>query len=162
MKTRLSWHPLIDDKCLWIFVKFDGGLFTLFARKLRFKKKWDFFRGGLCSLHSEKICPHLSTVYTLKSAVCQWRHPGFTDWGKNQFVKTLPFGKRTDHHHLGKSARFLGCQMSWERDIQPAFKFNKLRDVSFFYRLITRKPDFLGLTAVFYTTPNQSLFGDFF
>jgi hypothetical protein len=44
-ETQLSWYQSIDNKYLWVYVKFDGGLFIPFARQLKSKKSGNFSRG---------------------------------------------------------------------------------------------------------------------
>jgi hypothetical protein len=56
-------------------------------------------------------------------------------------------------HEFLKSYIFLVSHFSPEWDRQPVFKFNIDLDVLLIYRLILKKPDVLGLPAIFDTTP---------
>jgi hypothetical protein len=60
---------------------------------------------------------------------------------KVQFFQTPPF---EGSPHLGKKSHFLGAHFSCKWDEQTNFKFEKDSEVLFIYRLIPRKPDFLG------------------
>jgi hypothetical protein len=52
-----------------------------------------------------------------------------------------------------KKSHFSGVHFSCERDGQPNFKFDINSEVALMYRLMPRKPHFLGLLAIFDTTP---------
>jgi hypothetical protein len=71
-------------------------------------------------------------------------------------VQTPPSEERTDH---GKSLDFFNAHFSCERDERPNFKFDTDSKVFFIYRLIPRKPDFLGWLASFDTTPIGRFWG---
>jgi hypothetical protein len=43
-KNSIFWYHSIDEKRIWVHVKFDGGLSIPFARKLRYKKVGLFTR----------------------------------------------------------------------------------------------------------------------
>jgi hypothetical protein len=56
---------------------------------------------------------------------------------------------------------FFGSLFSCGRDKQTTFKFGKDLEVLFIYRLIPRKPDFLGWIAAFGSTPVSRFLGRF-
>jgi hypothetical protein len=54
---------------------------------------------------------------------------------------------------IGKSFAFFEIHFSCKRGGQSNFKFDIDSEVLFIYRLVPRKPDFLGRLAIFDTTP---------
>jgi hypothetical protein len=61
-----------------------------------------------------------------------------------------------------KKSHFFGPHFSCEWDERLNFKFDTDSEVLFIYRLIPRKPDFLGWLAIFYTTPVGRFWGEGF